>query len=95
MILKGLSELGINKNLIGNEYLLPKLTRFGDEVAESDECSEEEMASQDAINDESESEDYSEEETQDSKESSERQGIHLVTVRKRTCHCRRWAVLRF
>ena len=36
VFLKGLAELGTKKNLIGNEYLVPKLARFEDEVAESD-----------------------------------------------------------
>ena len=40
MFLKGLAELGINKNLIGNKYLVSRLARFEDEVAESDEDSE-------------------------------------------------------
>ena len=52
MFPKGLAELGINKNLIVNEYLLPKLARFEAEVAQGDKNSEEEMASRDAINDE-------------------------------------------
>ena len=53
-----MAELDIDKNLIGNEYLLPKSARFEDEVAESDKYSEEEMALQDPMNNESQSEDY-------------------------------------
>ena len=71
VFLKGLAELAINKNLIGNEYFLPKLARLEDEMAESDKDIEEEMVMPGAINDDSECEDYSEEETQDS---SEREG---------------------
>ena len=55
MLLKGLAEPGIDKNLIGNECLLAKLAKFEYEVAENDEdseeYSEEEMASQDPMND--------------------------------------------
>ena len=56
--------------------MLPKLARFVDEMAESDEDREEggeEMASQDAMDDESESQVYSEEEMQDSMNSSKRE----------------------